>query len=145
MSSPYRKNLQRADSFVELEVYKKARSLAQVIFKLTLNLPPEERFALIDQVRRSSGSVGAQIAEAWAKRRYPKHFTSKLTDADGEQLETQHWMNVIEDRNYLTPEQLAEPRDLCQQIGRMLGSMLRNPGSFSSSINESNAEYDTEI
>ena len=145
MSSPYRKKLDRANSFTELEVYRKARILAQIVFKLTLTLPREERFALIDQIRRSSGSVGAQIAEAWAKRRYPKHFTSKLTDADGEQLETQHWMNVVEDRNYLTQEQLAEPRDLCQQIGRMLGSMLRNPESFGSSINESTTEYDTEI
>ncbi len=110
-----------------------------------MSLPAEERYALTDQIRRSSGSVGAQIAEAWAKRRYPKHFTSKLTDADGEQLETQHWMNIIEDRNYLTVEQLAEPRDLCQQIGRMLGSMLRKPDSFNSAINESPADYDTEI
>lgn len=56
--------------------------------------PEEEKYALTSQIRRSSRSVGAQITEAWAKRKYERHFTSKLTDADGEQLETQHWTRV---------------------------------------------------
>ena len=59
-----------------------------------MSFPKEEMFSLTDQIRRSSRSVGAQIAEAWAKRRYEKHFISKLTDAAGEQQETQHEMNV---------------------------------------------------
>ncbi len=71
-------------------MYKLARQLSLEIYKLTKSFPKEEMFSLTDQIRRSSRSVGAQIAEAWAKRRYEKHFISKLTDADGEQQETQH-------------------------------------------------------
>ena len=75
-------------SFRDLLVYQKARKLAQDIFVLTKAFPKEETYALTDQIRRSSRSIGAQIAEAWGKRRYEKHFISKLTDADGEQQET---------------------------------------------------------
>jgi len=78
------------NSFRGLLVYQKSRTLAQAIFQVTKQFPREEMYALTDQIRRSSRSVGAQIAEAWAKRRYEKHFLSKLTDADGEQQETQH-------------------------------------------------------
>jgi len=62
-----------------------------------MKFPKEETYALTDQVRRSSRSDGAQIAEAWAKRRYQKHFVSKLTDAIGEELETQHWIEAAQD------------------------------------------------
>ena len=85
-------------SFRELEVYKLSRQLAKEIFEISKKFPKEEMYSLTDQVRRSSRSIGAQIAEAWAKRRYEKHFISKLTDADGEQQETQHW---IENSNRL--------------------------------------------
>jgi four helix bundle protein len=76
-------------SFRELLVYQKARHMAREIFQITKMFPQEEMYALTDQMRRSSRSTGAQIAEAWVKRRYEKHFLSKLTDADGEQQETQ--------------------------------------------------------
>jgi four helix bundle protein len=79
-------------SFRELEVYKLARQLSKEIFEVSKIFPKEEMYSLTDQVRRSSRSIGGQIAEAWGKRRYEKHFVSKLTDADGEQLETQHWI-----------------------------------------------------
>ncbi len=78
----------------ELEVYKLSRQLAKEIFEVSKKFPKEEMYSLTDQVRRSSRSVGAQIAEAWAKRKYEKHFVSKLTDADGEQQETQHWIET---------------------------------------------------
>ena len=78
-------------SFRDLEVYKLSRQLSKEIFEISKGFPKEEMFSLTDQVRRSSRSIGGQIAEAWAKRRYEKHFISKLSDADGEQLETQHW------------------------------------------------------
>jgi four helix bundle protein len=71
-------------------------------FELSKSFPAEERFSLTDQGRRSSRSIGAQIAEAWAKRGYEKHFVSKLTDADGEQQETQHWVDAALDCGYLT-------------------------------------------
>ncbi len=73
-----------AKSFRDLDVYKLSRELAKEIFELSKSFPKEEIYSLTDQVRRSSRSIGAQILEAWAKRRYERHFTSKLTDADGE-------------------------------------------------------------
>ena len=85
----------------DLEVYKKQREVSKEVFRLSKDFPAEERFSLTDQIRRSSRSVGAQIAEAWAKRLYPKHFVSKLTDADGEQLENQHWLIEAFDCEYL--------------------------------------------
>jgi four helix bundle protein len=78
-------------SFRDLEVYKLAREVSKEIYLLSKAFPSEERYSLTDQIRRSSRSVGAQIAESWGKRRYENHFISKLTDADSEQLETQHW------------------------------------------------------
>ena len=77
-------------NYSELEVYKFSRNLSKEVFEITKEFPKEEMYSLTDQIRRSSRSVGAQIAEAWGKRRYEKHFISKLTDADGERLETQH-------------------------------------------------------
>ena len=82
--------MEYVQSFTELEVYKLSRNLSKEIFNVSKNFPREEMYSLTDQMRRSSRSIGAQIAEAWAKRRYEKHFLSKLTDADGEQSETQH-------------------------------------------------------
>lgn len=87
-------------SFKDLEVYKLSRQLAKEIFEVSKKFPKEEMYSLTDQVRRSSRSIGAQIAEAWAKRRYEKHFVSKLTDADGEQQETQHWIETALDCSY---------------------------------------------
>ena len=72
--------------FNDLDVYKKQRTLAKDIFQLSKKFPKEEKYSLTDQIRRSSRSIGAQIAEAWAKRLYPKHWISKLTDADGFRL-----------------------------------------------------------
>ncbi len=80
--------LQHTQSFRDLIIYKKSRQLQQEIFNLTKSFPRDETFSLTDQVRRSSRSIGANLAEAWAKRRYEKHFISKLTDSDGEQMET---------------------------------------------------------
>jgi four helix bundle protein len=80
-----------AAHYRELRVYSLSRELSNEIFKFTKDFPREERYALTDQIRRSSRSIGAQIAEAWGKRRYELHFISKMTDADAEQLETQHW------------------------------------------------------
>ena len=117
--------------FRDLEVYKRQRELSREVFSLTKRFPAEERYSLTDQVRRSSRSIGAQIAEAWGKRRYPKHFVSKLTDADGEQLETQHWTIEALDANYLNQEQFDSLIGLCEEIGRMLNSMIRKSESFS--------------
>lgn len=87
-------------------------------------------YSLTDQVRRSSRSVGAQIAESWGKRRYEKHFISKLTDADGEQLETQHWIEAALDCGYLSNEVGGNFLKQCTSIGNMLNSMIIKSASF---------------
>ncbi|OGP68485.1 MAG: four helix bundle protein [Deltaproteobacteria bacterium RBG_13_53_10] len=124
--------LAHAKSFRDLMVYKKARAVAKKIFKLSKTFPKEELYSLTDQVRRSSRSIGAQIAEAWAKRRYEKHFVSKLSDADGEQLETQHWIETAEDCGYLTSSQAIEINEELSEIGRMLNSMMSKADQFCS-------------
>ena len=118
--------------FKELEVYKRQRELSREVFRLSKRFPTEEKFSLTDQLRRASRSIGAQIAEAWAKRLYPKHFISKLSDADGEQMETQHWLIDAGDCGYLDEANSKRPLALCEEIGRMLGSMMRKAESFSS-------------
>lgn len=83
-------------------------------------------YSLIDQIRRSSRSVGANISEAWAKRRYPAHFTSKLTDADGELQETQHWLMRAQAYGYLNREAFESLWDQSKRVGRRLGTMLKS-------------------
>ena len=124
--------LAHAKSFRDLLVYKKSRALAKEIFELLKGFPKEEMYSLTDQVRRSSRSIGAQIAEAWAKRRYEKHFVSKLTDADGEQLETQHWIDTAEDCGYLSPARATSLNKQLGEIGRMLNSMMDKAVQFCS-------------
>src|SRR4030042_2820890 len=122
--------LGHAESFRDLVVYKNARKLAKSIFELTKSFPKEEMYSLTDQVRRSLRSIGAQIAEAWAKRRYKKHFISKLTDADGEQQETQHWIETAEDCKYLSREQTRKLNSDISEIGRMINSMINKADIF---------------
>ena len=137
--------LKHARSFRDLVVYQKSRRVAKDVFELTKGFPKEERYSLTDQVRRSSRSVGAQIAEAWAKRRYEKHFVSKLTDADGEQQETQHWVESAHDCGYLTKQKTDKLVADLSEVGRMLGSMMRKSDSFcgqdSPMVREDPAEY----
>lgn len=118
--------------FKDLEVYKRQKELSREVFRLSKSFPTEEKYSLTDQLRRASRSIGAQIAEAWAKRLYPKHFISKLTDADGEQMETQHWVIEAGDCGYLEESDSKRLLALCEEIGRMLGSMIRKAESFSS-------------
>lgn len=100
------------------------------IYELTKTFPREEMYSLTDQVRRCSRSVGAQIAEAWAKRRYEKHFISKLTDADGEQQETQHWIETALDCDYLRKTQGKNLLQRYASIGKMLNSMIDKASQF---------------
>ena len=139
--------LKRVGSFSELVVYQKARQFAREIFAITRTYPREEMYSLIDQIRRSSRSVGAQIAEAWAKRRYEKHFVSKLTDAEGELHETQHWIGIALDCGYMNQIQADDLNEKCLEIGRMLGAMVAKADQFcptsQSQIRESVADYFT--
>lgn len=120
----------RISSFKELQVYQFAFGVQQEVFELTKSFPKEERYALTDQFRRASRSIGANIAEAWQKRRYVAHFVSKLTDAGGEQAETQHWIASAATCGYLNHQQQQSLMDKCLQIGRMLGKMLSEPGQW---------------
>jgi four helix bundle protein len=101
-----------------------------MIFEKSKSFPTEERFSLTDQIRRSSRSIGAQIAEAWAKRRYEKHFVSKLTDGLGEEYETEHWAETACDAGYLSAAECTEWLALAEEIGRMLSSMIEKSEQF---------------
>ena len=139
--------LQYAKSFRDLIVYQKSRQLSKEILKITKLFPKEEMFSLTDQIRRSSRSIGANLAEAWAKRRYEKHFISKLTDSDGEQMETQHWIETALDCEYIDQATSAQLVGKCMEIGRMLGSMMEKSEMFcgepSHTIREESTEYFT--
>lgn len=138
-------SLHHARNFGELIVYQKAKEVSRLVFRVTKAFPKEETYSLTDQVRRSSRSVGAQIAEAWGKRRYEKHFISKLTDADGEQMETQHWISEALDCGYLPQEDARNLADRLLEIGRMLNGMIAKSDQFcgdsSSTLREDSTEY----
>jgi len=124
------KTFKYAKSFKELEVYKQARILSNKIFNLTKDFPKEERYALTDQIRRSSRSVGAQVAESWGKRRYENHFILKLTDADAEQYETQHWIEVSLECDYIDKATHDLLLNQCESVGRMINSMIDKSSLF---------------
>lgn len=136
--------LRYAKRFQDLLVYRKARALSRDVFTASTAFPREENYALTDQVRRASRSVGAQIAEAWAKRKYERHFVSKLTDADAEQLETQHWITIAFDCGYLSKQRAASLGESCLEIGRLLGGMIQASASFcqhDGTLKEDSATY----
>jgi four helix bundle protein len=110
---------EKISSFKDLRVYKLAFELQQEIFQISKTFPAEERYALTDQIRRASRSIGANLAEAWQKRRYIAHFVSKLTDADGEQAELVEYSRHVRLR----------PRE-SSRIGQMLGTMMAKPEKF---------------
>lgn len=118
---------ERIQSFRDLTVYKKAFDLQHEVFELTKGFPREELYSLTDQIRRASRSIGANIAEAWQKRRYVAHFVSKLSDADGGQAETQHWLDSACAFKCISIEEHKRLLKLCKEIGRMLGKMMNEP------------------
>ena len=119
-----------ARSFKDLRVYQKAREVSRVVFQLSKGFPKEETYSLTDQFRRAARSVGAQISEAWGKRRYEKHFVSKLTDADAEQMETQHWVGEAPDCGCLATADAARINSGLEEVGRMVNSMMEKADSF---------------
>lgn len=120
----------KIDSWRDLEVYQSAFALQRMIFDLSKTWPSEERYSLTDQIRRSSRSIGANIAEAWAKRRYPAHFLLKLTDSDGELQETLHWLATAQACHYIAESHAIDLLELTSQIGRQLGSMINRHETF---------------
>jgi four helix bundle protein len=114
----------------DLEAYRVAYRVAMEIFKETKKFSRDEKYSLTDQIRRSSRAVCANLKEAWAKRRYPAHFISKLTDADAENSETETWLDFAKDCGQLPIEKHAELVEGVRGTGRMLGGMLKNPQIF---------------
>lgn len=114
----------------ELMAYKKARVLAREVFEISKSFPAEEKYALTDQLRRSSRAIGAQIAEAWGKRRYEKHFISKLTDAQAENYETQHWLETASDCGYLSLQRAKMLVEQCEEVRRLVGGMITKADRF---------------
>ncbi len=116
--------------FKSLKVYQLAYKLALEIFEISKGFPKEEVYSLTDQIRRSSRSVCTNIAEAYRKRRYPKHFTSKISDADGEASETTVWLDFAFDCKYIELARRDELVEQYNEVGKMLGSMADNPQKF---------------
>jgi four helix bundle protein len=116
--------------FRELLAYKRAFDLAMEIYELSKSFPLEEKYSLTDQIRRSSRSVCANIAEAYRKRRYPNHFISKLTDSDAENSETNVWLEFAFECNYITKEIYQKLSVKNIEIGKLINYMINNPVKF---------------
>jgi four helix bundle protein len=116
--------------FKGLIAYQKAFELAMACFELSKAFPLEEKFDLTSQLRRSSRSVVAQIAEGYRKRNYPKYWVSKLIDADGENSETTIWLDFAEKCGYAGQEALAPLRALNDEVGRLVQYMIEHPEKF---------------
>jgi four helix bundle protein len=117
-------------SFRDLKVYQLSRGQAQQVFKLTQTFPRDERYSLTDQIRRSSRAVKSMIAEAWAHRRYPAPFVSKMTDALGEATETQSWLDDALDCGYITGNQHRELDEIWQSLGGMINNTIERADDF---------------
>jgi four helix bundle protein len=116
--------------FKSLKVYQLAFKAAMKIFEVSKTFPREEKYSLTDQIRRSSRSVCANIAEGYRKRIYPKHFTTKMTDADGECSETIVWLDFCLDCKYIDKIIYRDLMNIYKEIGKMLGGMASNPEKF---------------
>lgn len=117
--------------FRKLLAYQKGFELAMSIFELSKKFPKEEKYALTDQVRRSSRAVCANISEAYRKRLYPKHFKSKLTDSDSENSETLCWIEFALACKYISKEEYDSLELKNDEIGRLIRYMIINPDKFS--------------
>lgn len=114
----------------DLEVYGKAFDAAMELFKLSKSFPKEETYSLTDQVRRSSRSVCANLAEAWRKRRYEAAFIAKLNDCEAEAAETQTWIEFSVNCGYLNREEAAQLyKSYDEIIGTFVG-MINHPETW---------------
>lgn len=116
--------------FQDLLVYWKSFQLAMEIFEETKTFPRDEKYALTDQIRRSSRSVSTNISESYAKRRYPKHFISKLTDSDGENLETQSWLQFAKECKYIDDTKFDLLFRQTVEVAKLIHFMINNPDKF---------------
>ena len=111
----------------DLDVYRKAFDAAMTVFNISKHFPKEETYSLTDQVRRSSRSVCANLAEAWRKRRYEAAFIAKLADAEAECAETQVWLEFAVKCGYLTRDDAAQTYQLYDEVIRMVVAMMNSP------------------
>lgn len=116
--------------FKKLLAYQKSFELAMFIFEISKSFPKEETYSLTDQIRRGSRSVSANITEAYRKRIYPKHFISKLTDADGENSETNTWLDFALACNYISNEDYSKCCEKGEEVGKLINYMINNPEKF---------------
>ncbi|MEM6721917.1 MAG: four helix bundle protein [Bacteroidota bacterium] len=116
--------------FQKLLAYQKSYELAMQIFEISKQFPKEEKYSLTDQIRRSSRSVTVNIAEAYRKRKYVKHFISKLTDSDAENSETTVWLDFALSCNYLTTSEVEHLKTLSKEVGKLLNYMINHPEKF---------------
>lgn len=117
-------------TYKDFIVFRKAYSLAMDILKKSRSFPPEEKFSLTDQIRRSSRSVCVNIGEAYRRRKYQPYFVSKLTDSNAENTETEIWIQFLKDCQYLDELDYKDFSKRCEEVGRMLGSMIDHPEKF---------------
>jgi four helix bundle protein len=113
-----------------LTAYQKSVALALAVFRLTKQFPKEEQFGLTSQIRRSSRSVGANLVEGYRKRMYPKMFLNKLNTCDGECSETLYWLEIVRACEYITHEEFLKHELMLDEIGNLLGGMIKAPEKF---------------
>ncbi len=133
--------------FEELRVYQMAFEAAMRIFELSKGWPKEELYSLTDQIRRASRSVCANIAEGWRKRRYQRHFISKLTDADGEAAETRVFLSFAFHCGYLEESDYVDLDKTYDRISGGLVNMMTNPEKWCGSaylVREDGADYNVD-
>ncbi len=122
--------MERIRTHKDLNVFKISFEAGMEVFNLTKGFPKEETYSLTDQIRRSSRSVSGNIAEAFRKRRYPKHFISKLSDSEGEGAETQVWLDYALACEYLDKDTHDSLTDKYDHILSMLVNMANNPDKW---------------
>jgi four helix bundle protein len=118
------------NGYKDLRVFQLSYKLAMNIFEITKTFPKEEKYALVDQIRRSSRSIPANIAEAWKKRLYPKMFVSKIIDAAGEAGETEVWLDICKDTHYITQGDYVKLVSDYDEVNRMLYGMVDKHEKF---------------
>lgn len=116
--------------YTDLIAYKKGYELAMRVYHISQKFPKEERYSLTDQIRRSTRSVCANIAEAYRRRKYTNYFISKLSDADTENAETQVWIDFSYDCKYITEEEYHLLISLNNETGKLIWYMLNNQEKF---------------
>lgn len=120
----------KIESVRDLDVYKMAFECAMRIFQITKTFPVEERYSLIDQIRRSSRSVCSNLAEAWRKRRYKAVFVNKLSDAMQEASETQTWLDFCVACDYIDKGVFHELDRVYEHVLAMLNNMEKKADTF---------------